>query len=151
MNDPIIFLDIDGTLAGLTVNSGPLAAIWPGCVGALNYIWTRVDGVKLVLSSSWRHTIIEGHMTLLGFSVLLKSHGIILPLLGHTPSDDAHDTRGKQIRAWRRTANHAGPYVVLDDMDDGISELGLNAVFTNGAKGLTMEDAKRAVSILRRF
>lgn len=149
MNTPLAFIDIDGCLnhPGTPECLTPVT-IHPSCVANLNRITDATDA-KLVLSSSWRHVILGGYMTLHGFGFLLRSHGVTAELVGHTCGDDECDTRGQQIRAWRRANHHTARFVVLDDMDDGISELSLPAVFTRGNIGLTLADAETAIKILR--
>ena len=146
---PLVVLDVDGVLnhPGTPECLTPVT-IHPSCVANLNHITDATDA-KLVLSSSWRHIILGGYMTLHGFGFLLRTHGVTAELIGYTPPDHKYDTRGQQIRAWRRANNHSGRYVILDDMDDGISECGLLAVFARGNVGLTRDDAEKAIAILR--
>lgn len=146
----IIFLDIDGVLNSFKSfdwGTAPLALLLPECVARFNRIIESTEA-QIVLSSSWRHYVLGGSMTLLGLERLLRSHGVRGNLIDTTCDDEEADERGEQIRLWRRAHKHRGRYVVLDDLDDGISERGLNAVFTNGSVGLTDADVSKALEFL---
>lgn len=151
----ILFLDIDGVLNG----HDDLGAysINPKCVDQLNYILMCTEA-KVVLSSSWRHLIISGEMTLRGFEVLLRSHGVQLSdgLLGHTRSEfrtlyEASldgDSRDREILDWLKEnrGNELILYVALDDMP--LPLLGPRHVQTDPYIGLTEEDASKAIELL---
>lgn len=146
----ILFADVDGVLNSFAAygwGDAPRALLLPECIIHFNRIIEETEAT-IVLSSSWRHYVLGGSMTLLGFEHLLRSHGVRGSLVDTTCHDDEADERGEQIRLWRRKNKHAGRYVVLDDVDDGISERGLNFVQTNGSLGLTAEDAERAIAYL---
>jgi len=150
-NDAIVFLDIDGVLNHFGTydwSEHPRALIYPHCVAHLNTI-IEVSSAKLVLSSSWRYMVLGGDMTIKGFEHMLRTHGMRGSIIATTCHDEEADERGEQIRMWRRANAPGCRYVVLDDMDDGISERGLNFVQTNGAHGLTEANAERALSFLR--
>lgn len=145
------FLDVDGVLNSFAAygwGDAPRALIEPQCVRAFNRI-IEETAAKIVLSSSWRHYVLGGAMTLLGFEHLLRSHGVRGSLVATTCHDEEADERGEQIRLWRRQNAPGCRYVVLDDFDDGISERGLNFVRVNGSVGLTEGDAERAIEMLR--
>lgn len=147
----VCFLDVDGVLnvfGAYDWGTGPRALLMPECVANFNRI-IEETAAEIVLSSSWRHYVLGGHMTVLGFEHLLRSHGVRGKLIATTCHDDEADERGEQIRLWRRKHAPGCHYVVLDDIDDGISARGLNFVQTNGAKGLTAQDAERAIEMLR--
>lgn len=146
----VAFLDLDGVLNSFSSydwSEGPEALLLPRCVANFNKI-IEATAASIVLSSSWRHYILGGHMTVRGFEHLLRSHGVRGSMIGHTCHDSDADTRGQQIRLWRRQNVHRGPYVVLDDLDDGISDCGLNFVRVNGTIGLSADDADRAIQYL---
>lgn len=149
---PILFIDIDGVLnrwESYSWRDGPRALIERDCVWNLNRIIEQTEA-KLVLSSSWRQFVLGGSMTVHGFEYLLRTHGMRGELIDTTCGDDEADERGEQIRRWLRQ-NRKIPYeyVVIDDVDDGISSRGLVFVQTNGSKGLTEADAERVVHILK--
>jgi hypothetical protein len=107
------------------------------------------SGAKVVISSAWRYMIHEGVMTIKGFSHMLLSHGIHCEIEGITVSDETLKGRGDQISQWLSVNKKLGieSYVVLDDMDLGIS--GKHPfVKTNPRIGLTMDDVKKALDIL---
>lgn len=145
----LIFLDIDGVLNGHQFSDDAQSCLTDAaCVSRLNRILDRVE-CEIVISSAWRYMIHGGAMTVLGFQYMLRTHGMrCVNLIGVTETDEVTETRGEQIRQWKRANGGGRRYVVLDDMDDGISERGLNAVFTNGAVGLTDSDVERAIAIL---
>lgn len=149
--DAIIFLDVDGVLNHFGVYDWaehPRATIYPHCVAHLNTI-IEVSSAKLVLSSSWRHIVLGGDMSIKGFEYMLRSHGMRGSLIDTTCHDDEADERGEQIRLWRRKNAPGCRYVVLDDDDDGISSRGLNFVRTKGNIGLTEANAEQALEFLR--
>lgn len=142
----LIFLDIDGVLnnykcllAGRSIDHK--------CVAHLNWLLGE-SSAKLVISSTWRRLIDNGHMDCRGFAYMLRTHGLAgADVVGWTRQSRSEETRGHEIRDWRREHKHAGKYVCLDD-DDDISYLGLTLVQTNGAIGLTRGDAERALELL---
>jgi hypothetical protein len=92
-------------------------------------------------------------MTLKGFEYLLLSHGVRpMKLIGHTCSDEALATRGEQITDYleslRYTPGFPCQYVVLDDLDLGITPAGHPLVLTNGDVGLTEADADLVIKLL---
>lgn len=162
----IIFLDIDGVLNGdRWWASGDRRQINEPCVLALNQILGATDAA-IVLSSAWRHMVLLGNMTCIGFQYLLVSHGVVkCRVIGTTRHDrmtddcpnpppgmvavDPCDTRGQQISDWLACwkGRPIPSYIVLDDDDDGIS--GVHpSVITDGEVGLTEADAEKAIDIL---
>jgi hypothetical protein len=120
------------------------------CVDHLNRILIECDA-NIVVSSAWRYMVSGGSMTETGFEYLLRTHRIACTtrIEGFTPTDEEIEGRGRQIRAWLNEHGDGRPYVVLDDMDEGITENGLKFVQTNGSTGLTEADADRAIAILK--
>lgn len=146
----IVFLDIDGVLNGHQFDEvAQSCSIDRKCVENLNRILFSVE-CEIVVSSSWRYIVHGGAMTPIGFQYMLRTHGMrdSTPVRDITATDEEIAIRGEQIRSWRRHHARGCHYVVLDDMDLGISERGLNFVQTNGAIGLTEGDADRAISFL---
>jgi hypothetical protein len=142
----VLFLDIDGVLNGLGCFTQPNAHwIEPDCVNVLNRVIKDTD-CKLVLSSSWRYQIHYGACTLQGFEYLLRSHRInaYQRLMGYTATDEmCKTTRGEQITYWLNTRGRelgVERYVVVDDLDLGITDEGHPFVQPNGGWGLTRED-----------
>jgi hypothetical protein len=168
----LIFLDVDGVLNRFgPAFSESLAdyspQIEPACVRAFNRI-IRDTEAKIVLSSSWRYLIHNGHFSLNGFQVFLRSHGIRGELIGCTRQDlgtaDEPEPRWQQIADWLKVQRVAGRdkngaiiasnlqgepigrYCIIDDDPDAFG--GRPGVQTNGAFGLTEEDSFRAIQIL---
>ena len=141
----ILFLDIDG----VANDFGPQAFL-PKCVEQLNRI-IDATSCKLVLSSAWRYYIYEGYMSLDGFGLLLKTHGVRGMLVGMTCKDentpellDIPD-RMWQIQEYLRLNQH-DRYCVLDDLS--LSKSWREFVQTDSRVGLTASDADKAISIL---
>jgi hypothetical protein len=152
----IIFLDIDGVLNDFEQSWSPTRnyrpEILPRCVKALNRI---VDEARasLVLSSAWRNLILAGHMSVSGFGVMLRTHGVRGELLGHTRADIGDEERWQQISDWLKSPQRCcgrpvevSRYCILDDRHEAFG--GRPGIHTNGGHGLTMAQARRAIRIL---
>lgn len=163
MPDKIIFADVDGILncceLDVTVGCGPIHA---DKIDILNQILVRT-GAKIVLSSAWRYLVIRGEMTLVGLDWLFKSHGLLKDrLIGITNPDMSRanehwdgkpnswiptNERGEQITAYVKE-HGIKRYVVLDDLDLGITLEGHPFVKTDSNKGLKHYHLAEIVSIL---
>ncbi len=153
MKRKFIFLDIDGVL----VNNESLrrrtrsevAKADPSCIAALNHI-IRQTGALIVVSSTWRA---HGFNRL---SRIFESWGVAAPIFGFTPDlSQRRDVlytaveRGDEIQKW--IDNHAdliGQFVILDDSSD-MNHLLPSLVKTDSDIGLTMQDAEKAIAILK--
>lgn len=162
----IIFLDIDGALN--THDYCPEAqsgSLHRDKVNRLNHA-LRVTDAKIVVSSAWRYLVHRGNMKLAGLEWLLRSHGVIANrLIGITRKDTMqtweplhHDNtkpalpipneRGQQITDWL-AVNHRNPsYVVVDDLDLGITAAGHPFVETQHDIGLTDANTDEIIKIL---
>lgn len=141
MNNPAIFLDIDGVLNKHEV-SNHYCWINKEHVDLFNVFLHALDSPEIILTSAWRYMIINGGMTFKGFQYLLYSHGINGSLLkGYTEPDEMIPTREAQILNYVNNFKLKN-YVVLDDLP-----LQLNR-FVKVEKGLTEEDILRAGEIL---
>jgi hypothetical protein len=152
---PVVFLDIDGVLNGheFLVESRS-CKIDRACVERLNRILKATDA-RIVLSSAWRY-MVHGHaMTLQGFQYMLQTHGMVGSVNGServivdvTCRDQDLADRPDQIRAWLEACapHDEWRYVILDDGDFVWGDL--NIIQTDGSKGLTDEDAERAIASL---
>jgi hypothetical protein len=99
---------------------------------------------------------------------LFRSHGLIAGRLrGYTRTDTMErqvyngeprdwpvcDERGIQVSEWLAInldeRAPRPPYVVIDDLDLGISGLGHPFVHTDGKVGLTDADADKAIALLK--
>jgi hypothetical protein len=152
----IVFLDIDGVLNDFEQSwvSTPdyRPEIVPRCVKAFNQI-IRETEARIVLSSAWRHLILFQHMSLHGFQVLLRTHGVRGELIAHTREDRGDEERWAQIADWLRDPRGKGGekvkvdrYAIIDDTSEAFG--GRPGVRTDGAKGLTVANAKRVIRIL---
>lgn len=145
---PLIFLDMDGCLNDHTQLESGFCGVKSECASRLNRILRETDA-EIVLSSAWRYMVPDA-MTLNGFQYLLQTHGVDCNdrLIGVTCRDEELMPRGQQIRQWRNEHGGDRRYVVIDDLDLGISEAGHPFVQTDGAVGLTDADVERAIAIL---
>lgn len=156
----IIFLDIDGVLNYLKPGSphgstfGYARHILPEKVDILNEILDKT-GAKVVLSSSWRHLVHQGHMTIYGMQGLFRSHNINATLLGITPGETGDDEpRCRQILAW--LTSHPDPerrFCVLDDDPQafGLTEAGalfLPGILTDPMQGLLPHHVQEVATLL---
>jgi hypothetical protein len=152
MNQPLIFLDIDGVLNNHIPNiDSDCCGIDISRANYLNHILKETNA-NLVICSAWRYMIIGKAMTIKGFEYLLRTHGVNAKdkIEGITPSDEEFLWRGHQISCYL-DKNKIKPrkYCVLDDRDDEITISGHPLVRTNGEVGLTMEDANKVIEILK--
>lgn len=167
MNDPILFLDIDGVLNSeewaLKVGYGrPARHIhdvhvdwlrWnPEMVGELKRI-ILATGAKIVLSTSWRH-----HSPTEYWPKCFALYDFLdAPIFGKTPDlvirrrpqglmyEQSH--RGAEVQAWRKANDHTGPYVILDDGTDFYPEQPL--IWCDPEHGLTESLADWAIEVLQ--
>ena len=164
----LLFLDIDGVLNA----HEPLCPevmcgrFHQDKVTRLNNILRATDA-RIVLSSAWRYLVHRGEMNIAGMDWLLRSHGVMSGrLAGITRTDSmrddpnfdgkhwpVHHERGRQIYDWLNTENpwitEMKSYVVIDDLDLGISDFGHPFVRTEGTVGLTDFEVERAINILK--
>jgi hypothetical protein len=152
MNPPIIFLDIDGVLIAYPEGEPTTPAFTPRCVEAFRMILAAVPSARVVLATTWRlplhvnrlHEQWLGH----GFPESLAIDGT--PDLRNDPSVSRFHLRGMEIRAWLDAHPEVSRWVAIDDDRMAIEGILDNdqCVFTNPARGLTDQEAERAVGIL---
>jgi hypothetical protein len=146
----LIFLDIDGVLNRHRPWPNGYIGIEPACAYRFNRL-LKLTGAKIVVSSAWRYLIHSGSMTTKGFENLLLSHGINCHdrVIGLTEPDAESwkDERGIQIYRWLEGKPRC-PYVVIDDLDLGITAAGHPFVETLGNHGLRWCDVRLAVQLL---
>lgn len=149
----IVFLDVDGVINHHGCWAEPESPkIDSGCIRRLNRIVEATDS-RIVVSSAWRYQI-HGHaMTLLGFSYMLRTHGLKMFVNGQcvvidiTARDEDIAERPDQIRAWLKyNGMRDQRYVILDDLDADWGDLKI--VRTDPVVGLTDADVERAIAIL---
>ena len=149
-----IFLDIDGTINNMEFDRGAQSfTILPECVKQLNRILEDTQAY-IVLISSWRYLILMKDMTLKGFEVLLRSHGIACPdrLIGNTTFDiKSIYERPAQVYQWLNDKKFpVRNHVVLDDnAKQNWEKYGLKNVLINNTTGLAQDTANKAILILR--
>jgi hypothetical protein len=161
---PLIFLDVDGVLNAHEFDPEVLCGqIHPDKVCRLNRV-LRETGARVVLSSAWRYIAFRDEATILGLEWLFRSHGMLAGRLagltwpdtmkrwtynGYPASWPLPNERGAQITRWLAENPYHRPYVVLDDLDLGISDEGHPFVHVDGMFGLSDDDAGRAAEILK--
>lgn len=168
-----LFLDVDGCLNNHDYcEERKSTTIHRDKVDRLNHA-LRMTGASIVLSSAWRYLIHRGEMKLQGMEWLLRSHGLIADKLYSITRPDTmmpkeydgkreewpvENERGQQIADWITDLNtgqlwmeeKVTRYVVVDDMDLGITDAGHPFVHVDGAVGLTDADVKRIIFILNK-
>ena len=156
INDSIIFLDIDGVLNLLHIDTGKdeYGQIFSNeCVEAFDYLIEKTNA-NIVIISTWKSS---------GLSIM-KEMWINRELPGNvidiTPNEvdlvdngvvDFYDMvdRGLEIEQWIKNNNFKGSYVIIDDVTDFNKEQMLHFVKTNPKAGLTMNDSEKAIKILK--
>lgn len=155
----LIFLDVDGVLN--RHESHPIlkyCTIEKDLAENFNQLLWQTDSM-FVLSSAWRYLYLGGSMEESGLRNLLLSHWVDgYRLKGVTEKDEVGvgynpDNRGKQITDWLvRSELHKTiqdfRYMVIDDMDLGISEAGHPFLKVFGDQGFTKESLATAINML---
>ncbi len=159
----LVFLDIDGCLNcheyDAEVGCGQ---IHEDKMNRLNVILKKTNA-QVVVTSAWRYLVIRGEMNVIGLDWLLRSHGMLKGRLqGITQPDTMRvtldyngdpktwpmtDERGLQIDAYLKNTPH-GNYVVIDDLDLGITACNHPFVQTNGKVGLQDGHVEHAIRLL---
>lgn len=159
-----VFMDIDGVLNDLKPYFGwdyemqeprqdfyaeTTGLFTPRCVNNFNKI-INDTAAHIVVSSSWRYNIFHGNMTLNGFSVMLRSHGVRGYLVDLTP-EIMPQHRGREIQTYLHEHPEIKDFVILDDDEDTKDCFDSSRlVLTCQYNGLTDENADRAIEILGR-
>lgn len=163
----LIFLDIDGVLnRHEPLEEGVMCGkLYDHKVFLLNHILKHTDA-RIVLSSAWRYLVHRGEMNLTGLGWLLRSHGIMNRLVGITREDTIKRDPWDGSKPWQPCDNErgqqisdyllAGPgslenlrYVVIDDLDLGISAAGHPFIKVDGTQGLQWGHCEEAIKILK--
>ena len=163
----IIFLDIDGVLNtrdwhSRMANDTPRDEFgWvfdPVAVENLAHI-VKETGAVIVISSSWKF---YGVAKLRQMWKIRNLPGTILDITPNTVSDEMllnanleefqlGVCRGNEIKEWlSRHKGEVSNYVIIDDFDDMLPEQEDHVVLTDTLIGITVFDAKKAISILNR-
>lgn len=144
MKHKILFLDIDGVLAGYDwfvkrKDGGDF--IDPDNVNFLNLI-----DCEIVISSSWGE---DGGRT----ERCLRDKGLKLPIIGYTEHHEIGSNwivRGNSIQKWLQDNMEDSDYqyAIVDDNADMLLSQKDHLVQTNEAYGLTIDDVEKICKIL---
>ena len=153
---PVIFLDIDGVLNLLHIDTGSdeYGQIFSEeCVNAFRYLIDHTNA-KIVISSTWKASGLSvmkemwGKRNLPGEVIDITPNEVDIVERGVVEYYDEVD-RGTEIDQWMKDNNFHGKYVILDDVPDFTREQQSHYVKTNPKIGLTMDDVKKSIDILR--
>lgn len=143
VKEKVLFLDIDGVLWVGVVGMGNWRDFKPEAVTNLNYIFSEVKDLKIVVSSTWRHSNslswLDDHFTSNGFVYEAR-------FIGATPDlfNKPDKKRGDEIQAWLDDNDEVDKFVILDD-DGDMAHLKDRLVQTYFYDGLTKEKAEEVV------
>lgn len=141
----ICFLDIDGTLNDNGWQNDEFEP-WITHTCAKNFSKIiQATGAKVVLISQRRAALHGGRISLAGFQLLLRSHGIKCHVIDFVPYDKDCQQKRWLVTEWLNN-NECDRYVILDDMHLSLSY----QVKPDGNVGLTEQDVEKAISILNR-
>ena len=159
----VIFLDIDGVLNPKWWERKKPAdrfgcAFAPKTISCLAKI-VKETKAEIVISSSWK---LMGLQTLQDMWKERKLPGNIIDITPNCMSDelllnagmsdsdiDGLDIRGIEIKGWLVLhGDDVSNYVIIDDMDDILSEQQTHFVQTDPEFGITNDDVKRVVHLL---
>lgn len=139
---PVLALDIDGVL---NTNRSTVRLWMPPCRLLDDII--RETRAAVLLTSSWRHLILNGDMSLGGFSFMIQAAGASNALVvGFLPADDGR-TRLAHITDWLARYAPQSPYAILDDEPIGGESDRLVQVIPQC--GLMLGDVYAAIDLLR--
>ncbi len=158
--DKIIFLDVDGVLAGYDWFASPqynekLTLGWspnepryyaethvdPKCLGALKRI-LRETGAEIVLSSTWRNYGPTKDALPIALGREFRGR-----LISWTPN--FNDDRDEEIAQWLVQNEFEGKFVIIDDYGPAqFGGLGEHLHQTNMGTGLTEKDADAIIAKL---
>jgi len=170
----VIFLDCDGVLnapdywehfiwtwankIGIKMKGKGIIALERKFVHRLDWI-IRKTGAKIVISSSWRNTFTDWYQ----WHQLFSSMGYDTTgdaVISLTSLHEVGVIRGDEIKQWldnppkgpkhREIKEAVSGFVILDDDGDFTEDQkASHFVQTDGRKGLTWKDARKAVKVLR--
>lgn len=143
-----LYLDIDGILNKHDTLPNGYNTIYLDKMQLLNRIVANTK-CRIVLVSAWRYLILNGQMTLIGFSSLLLTYGLTDSnyICGYIEEDFAVDNkndRALNILKYRKdNLIEDCKYLVLDDLDLGYTALGLPWYSVDGSIGIVEEDVEK--------
>ena len=133
----VLMLDIDGVIWSYRTYQ-----FSPEACKNLNDLLTQEPDLKIVISSSWRKLGLDQ------CKMTLDKNGIdssrVIGLTGNEP-----EGRGKEIQDWLDEHPEVTTYVVLDDESSEMPKLLDRLVKPDRYIGLTKEDIKKAIDILK--
>lgn len=139
----LIFLDIDGVLTTPRTDF----QFCKSCVDNLLDLVKSCDA-KIIICSSWKESTLENTLRLL--PVCIREH-----IIAQTP-DVEEGNKGKEVQLYlqRHPSAQALPsdnYIIIDDEPDNYlpHQRSLHMVATNTYEGLTEENVRKAISILK--
>lgn len=165
----IIFLDIDGVLHSFSYekyltnhnkdwydNDG--AIFDPKCIAALETL-INTTKARIVISSSWKDSRVcnDALSVLRG---IWERRGLAGDIVGITPTltpDELHELygfhstqiwKGYEIDQWLKRNPQCQSYVIIDDQNVILENQRPFFVKTDGNKGLTNKDTKKAIEII---
>lgn len=145
----IVFLDMDGVLNTYATFESPttIGMVNPALAVRLNKL-LMFTNARLVISSTWRNVIHNGHYSLYGFAHMLQTHGILSAnVIGAT--GEHMDARGDEIREWlRQQSPRPTNYVILDDDSSGMDFFEDKFIKIDSRQGLQDEHVDRAIAML---
>lgn len=138
-----LFLDVDGVLNN-TISlrqQKTFYALDTDCLNQLRRIYDAVPGLRIVLSSYWRHN--KDSTTLL--AVRLREKG--MDLYDYTQTNFSMGVlRNIEIDKWLEHNKHDGePAVAIDDDNDILDAEHYVPVVVDSSKGLTESDADKVI------
>lgn len=159
----VIFLDIDGVLSPRWWDSNKQSDNY-GCLFDAKAVanFAKIiekTGAQIVVSSSWK---LMGLQALQDMWKDRKLPGEIIDITPNYMSDelllnaDMNDTdieslyiRGMEIKGWLVLyGDDVSNYVIIDDMDDILSEQQTHFVQTDPEVGITNDDVKKVIHLL---
>ncbi len=135
LSHPVIFLDVDGVLNHHKLDWS-IAQIFTLCPDAIARFNAAFSDTYVVLSSTWRK--FSDHR-----NHLRKHH---IRFRDCTPT--LNGIRGLEIKYWRDTVGHIGPYAILDDDSDFMPDQLPYHVKTSMNHGLLDEHVQRVKELL---
>lgn len=159
----VIFLDVDGVLNSeetqhdwhLRTGGNGFGGFFPpekeidksdtkwgeGLVSRVRRI-VEATGAEIVISSTWRH-----HYNVEKFKEMFKLYDWDAPVIDMTPK--GYRGRGLEVNGWlSEHKDEVKSYVIIDDVDQFLSDQKPRYVQTTMMCGITEENAERAIKIL---
>ena len=163
----VIFLDIDGVLntkwwyTQMDRNTPKDQYGYAFDPKAVDYLKRIVEetGADIVISSSWKS------FGLSELEEMWTNRGLPGKLIGITPNSLSDDMlldvdidkielfhiRGEEIKEWlTKYGKQVSHYAIIDDMDNMLPEQQPHFVHTNPEVGITVDDAEKAIGILKK-